>query len=132
VKKSARIRVAAVVVILTPCLFLLAWNANYGPGDPKNIRYALWKRGLVSMNLDLALETMVDDPGRPSVVGKSEDDLRKEFGYLRPIAEANSYLRSCYLNSPWNGRRAMSLRDSNWMVVFEGGKATDLVLAKGC
>jgi hypothetical protein len=106
------------------------------PGyDPKNIHYVAWKWGLVPIDLDKALEIMVGDgvPSKfPLVIGKSEEDLKKRFGYLRTLDEAAPYYRFCYSTSFWNGKNVKFLRTSNWMVVFEGGKATDLVLLKGC
>jgi hypothetical protein len=122
------------VIVLIPCLFLGGWMVVYsGSDDPKNLHYLLWKQGLVQMDPNRALETMVDDPNRDSlVIGKSEDELKVRFGYLRQPSEASTYLRYCLFNSPWYGKTVKFLRDSNWMVVFKDGKVTDLVRAEGC
>lgn len=121
---------------LAPVLGVGGWVATYpDSGDPKNVQYVFWKWGIVHIDLDRATDVMIGDPSRGSlVIGRSEGELKARFGYLRPLSDANSYLKYCYFNSPWsrNGKTAMSLRNSNWMVLFENGKATDLVLAKGC
>jgi hypothetical protein len=130
--KSLHVGIA--LIVLVPCLVLGLWEATYpGIDDPKNIHYLLWKSGFASIDLDRALGTMTHDAHSESLVlGKSEDELRKRFGYLRSLDEASSYLRNCYQGSYWNGQRVMFLRNSWYMVVFKNGKATDLVLVKGC
>jgi hypothetical protein len=130
---SKEIRIGAAVIVLIPCLVLGVWVAAHpDSSDPKNIQYVMWKQGLFQMNEDLALGTMVGDySSRSLVIGKSEQDLKKRFGYLRTIKEIPYYNR-CYSDSPWNGKPVKLLRSSNWMVVFDGGKAIDLILLKGC
>ena len=122
------------LIVLVPCLVLGGWEATYpGIDDPKNIHYFLWKKGLASIDLDRALGTMTGDTHSESLVlGKSEDELRKRFGYLRSIDEVSSYQRDCYQNSPWKMERVVFLRNSWYMVVLKNDKATDLVLVKGC
>ena len=101
--------------------------------DPKSIKYVLWKAGAYPMNLDSATGSMIGDAKRDKlVVGRTRRELEAKFGYLLPRADASPYLRDCYENSSWKGRDVEFIRTSRWMVVFEGGKATELVLIKGC
>jgi len=101
--------------------------------DPKNIKYVLWKAGAYPMNLDTATGTMVGDAKRGKlVVGRTRQELQARFGYLLPLPDASPYLRNCYENSSRKGREVVFIRTSPWMVVFDGGKASELVLIKGC
>ena len=85
------------------------------------------------MNLDIATGTMIADASRNKlVVGKTEAELRSKFGYLVTLSDASQYLRSCYQSSPWKDRKVLFIRRSPWMVLFDGDKATQLVLIKGC
>jgi hypothetical protein len=54
---------ALILAILLPILGLSLWIATYpDDGDPKNIKYVLWKHHLnPSMNLDVAVGTMTHD-----------------------------------------------------------------------
>lgn len=105
----------------------------YPDGDPKNVKYVLWKAGLYRMNLDTAADTMIGDAGHDRlVVGKTRAQLRNKFGYLLTPGEASQYVRGCYQNSDWRNKEVLFIRQSPWMVVFHGDKATDLVLIKGC
>lgn len=134
-------------------LFLLAvgvvlvWLGAYpDEGDPRNIRYVLWKHGLnKNMDLDNALFAMVRDVSRErQVQGLTNDQLKARFGYVRTLAEVTPYYRACYFSpgvfSQGDAGRAeiaaksedaFFLRDSPWMVVMKNGKAVDLVLCKG-
>lgn len=125
-------------ISLTLALLLIVaiglWQAAYhGPGDRKDLRYQAWKLGIYPMNLDQATGTMVSDiwPDR-LVVGKSREDLVKRFGYVTPLNQASDYVKYCYFNSPYYGKEVVILRRSNWMVVMQNGRATNLVLLKGC
>jgi hypothetical protein len=114
-------------------VFVAAWVLTYPNGDPKNIKYVLWKAGVYRMNLDTAADTMIGDSGRNKlVVGRSKDQLRDKFGYLVTPANASQYLRGCYQNSDWRSKEVLFIRQSPFMVVFDGDRATDLVLVKGC
>ncbi len=76
---------------------------------------------------------MIGDPDRDKlVIGKTPDQLRDRFGYLTELAQASPYLRNCYLSSGWSGKTVMFIRKSPWMVVFDNGHASELVLIKGC
>jgi hypothetical protein len=124
----------ALVVLVFFVVAVVGWESTYpSDGDPKNIKYVLWKTGLYRMNLDLVTGTMIGDPGREKlVVGKTKSQLRERFGYLLPPAEASPYLRGCYQDSSWKNRDVQFIRKSPWMVVFDGDKASELILVKGC
>jgi hypothetical protein len=110
------------------------WVVVYpSDSDPKNIKYVLWKNGLYRLNLDTATGTMIGDASRDQlVIGKTKVQLREKFGYLSTPAAASQYLRVCYQTSGWKDRDALFIRNSEWMAIFEGDRATDLVLIKGC
>jgi hypothetical protein len=124
------------VILALALLFavLMGWYFTYpSESDPKNIRYVLWKNGLYGMNLDGATGTMIGDVRRDDlVVGRTKGQLRERFGYLLIPADASPYLRGCYQSSSWKDRDVLFIRKSAWMVVFDGDKATELVLIKGC
>lgn len=74
---------------------------------------------------------MIGDCNRDSLVlGKTKEQLRKQFGYVRTLEEAGDYLRYGY-QLYHKGEDVLFLRDSPWMVVFENGKAVDIYLIKG-
>ncbi len=108
--------------------------------DPKNLYYVLWKHGLnLNMNLDHALDTMVLDPDqRAFVIGSTKEQLKSRYGIVHSISEEPPYYQRCddlaSSNQPavWQeGREAVFLRDSNWMVILEHGRAVRLVQCKG-
>jgi hypothetical protein len=127
-------RKVTVTVLVLIVAAAIGWQATYpSESDPKNIKYVLWKHGLLAMNLDVATGTMIGDPGREKlIVGKTKLQLQQKFGYLPPPAEASSYLRGCYENSTWKNQDVLFIRKSPWMIVFDGEKAKELVLVKGC
>lgn len=114
-------------------LALVGWLLAYpSSSDPKNLKYQLWKMGLMKMDLDTATGTMVGDgASKRLVLGKTRSELQQRFGVLLAPSEANPYLGGFYRQSPWNGQEVVFLRSSPWMVVFKNGVATDLVLVKG-
>jgi len=130
-KRRAIISFAIALVVAA---FFGAWVATYpSESDPRNIKYICWKAGVCRMNLDLATGTMIGDPHRDKlVIGKTEAELRRRFGFLVEPSQAGGYNRGCYEGSDWKSRRVLFLRNSPWMVVFSGDRATDLVLIKGC
>jgi hypothetical protein len=122
-----------VVIFALAAICVCAWALMYPSPDPKNLKYVLWKADLYKLNLDEATGTMVGDRNRDKlVVGKTKAQLRDKFELLLPPADASPYLRGCYQDSYWKGRDVLFIGQSSWMVVFDGGKATDLVLIKGC
>jgi len=113
---------------------VIGWSVAYpSDSDPKNIKYVLWKNGLYGMNLDTATGTMIGDASREKlVIGKTKVQLREKFGYLSMPADVSQYLRGCYQASAWKDSDALFIRNSPWIVIFHGDKATELVLIKGC
>jgi len=118
------------------------WVTGYPDGsDPKNIDYVLWTHGLnKNMNLDDAVGTMTHDVwSERLVVGLSKEQLKGRFGYIRTFNEARPYDQSCYttggtvgeLGVRPDGKEAVYLRDSDYMVLLDKDIAVDLVLCKG-
>ncbi len=129
-KSLARILMLALTFLIA---FVIEWTLTYPSGEPKNIVYVLWKYGLYGMNPDLATDTMIGDSNSEKlIVGMTRAQLRKRFGFLLTPAEVSPYLKACYLASAWNSKNVLFIRKSSWMVVFDGDKATELVLIKGC
>jgi hypothetical protein len=130
-RKRARIITAVLGFVF---IFVATWVLMYpSASDPRNIGYVFWKYGLYRMNLDTASEIMIGDPSRDKiVVGKTKLQLRNKFGYLLTPADASQYLRGCYQQSFWKDREVLFIRKSPWMIVFDGDRATNLVLVKGC
>jgi hypothetical protein len=126
--------VTAIVLPVALLVGVVGWELTYqSESDPKNIKYTLWKSGLYRMNLDSATGAMIGDPGREElVVGKTKSQLQERFGYLLPPADASPYLRGCYRDSSWKNRDVLFIRKSPWVVVFDGDKASELILFKGC
>jgi hypothetical protein len=127
-------------VALSACFFL-AWVTTYTEDyDPKNIDYVLWKHGLnQNMNLDHALGGMTHDTWAVKLVeGKSKSELINRFGYIKTLSQARPYDQLCASNGsfgelgvPAAGKEVVFLRESDWMVILQDGKAADLVLCKG-
>ena len=114
-------------------VLLLGWVLLYPSPDPKNIRYVLWKEGFHTMDPDTAAGIMVGDVDPERIVlGKTKEQLRGRFGYFTALAEASPYLQNCYLSSGRAGKEVLFIRKSDWMIVFDGDRATELVLMKGC
>jgi hypothetical protein len=129
--KSLPIRIVA-VILLAVLLVVGTWVLLYPDGDPKNIKYVLWKTALYKMDLDTAASTMIADAHRDDiVVGRTKAQLRNRFGHLLTLAEATPYNRGCY-QQYWKGKDVLFIRQTQWMVVFESDRASDLVLIKGC
>ena len=114
-------------------LVLVGWLVAYpSSSDSKNLKYQLWKMGLMKMNLDTATGTMIGDgSSKRLVLGKTKPQLQEKFGILLTPDEASPYLSGFYKQSSWNGQDVVFLRSSPWMVVFKNGVATDLILVKG-
>lgn len=122
--------------------FFIQWVKRYPlDSDPKNIEYVLWKHGLnQNMNLDSAVEGMIHDTWAVKLVkGKTKEQLAERFGVIRAYDQARPYDQYC-ANSPETvgqlgvhskGKENVMLRDSDWLVILDQGKAVDLVLCKG-
>lgn len=121
--------------------YFIHWVKAYPAGyDPKNIDYVLWKHELnQNMNLDNAVAAMTHDVWAVRLVeGKSQEKLRARFGFIRTLKEARPYDQLCSTNGSVGergvratGKEVVFLRDSDWMVILDNGKAVDLVLCKG-
>ena len=121
--------VTLVLLIATTVVWALAYPSD---GDPKNVKYVLWKHDLYPMNPDLAMGAMVGDIGRGElVVGKTKAQLQKKFGYLKSPFETGTYMNGCYLESPWKGQDVLVIREEPWMILFSAEKAIGLRLCKG-
>lgn len=124
-----------VVILIAVSLVaaIVVWTLTYpAENDAKNIKYVLWKHDLYPMNLDTASGTMIGDSNRDKlVVGQTKAQLQRKFGYLKSPSDANPYMKGCYLESPWNGRDVLLIREGPWMVLFSGEQATELRLCKG-
>jgi hypothetical protein len=110
------------------------WELLYHNADKKDLRYIGWKYGIYPLDPDSALETMVGDVHREDLVlGKTEVELIKTFGYVTPISQADDgYYGFCYRTSGRPSQPALMLGNSNWMVLMKDGRAEGLVLLKGC
>lgn len=123
----------SVIIVVVVVIFFGGWALTYPSPDPKSIKYVLWKADLYKLNFDEATGTMVGDRNRDKlVVGKTKAQLRDKFGPLLSSAEASPYLKGCYQNSAWKDKDVLFIGQSSWMVVFDGDRATNLVLIKGC
>ena len=124
----------SVIIVVVVVVFFGGWAmTNPSSSDPKNMKYVLWKAGLYKVSLEQATTAMVGDRNRDElVVGKTKAQLKEKFGSLLSPADASPYLRACYQNSAWKGKDVLFIRESSWMVVFDGDRATNLVLVKGC
>jgi hypothetical protein len=131
-RRSVMIAVMIIVTVLV--IFFGGWQLTYPEsGDPKNMRYVFWKAGLYNMSLRQATSAMVGDAHRDELVlGKTRAQLQGRFGPLIPLVDASPYLRGCYENSARKGKDVLFIDNSSWMVVFDGDKAVELVLVKGC
>jgi hypothetical protein len=103
-----------------------------GPSDPRDLRYQGWKLGVYPLRIDDALKTMIEDPKRDSlVIGKTREQLANRFGFVS-ATPGNESVKYCSNNSQSREKPVLFIRDSNWMVLMNDGKADGLVLAKGC
>ena len=114
--------VLAVIVFLRP-----------DPIEETSVRYWAWKHGLVTMDLDRALDEMVNDTGRDSLVlGKTKQELDAKFGFTIQVEQASPYVQYCYKNSQYTKSHVVMLRHSNWMVLMRDGIAAELLRVSGC
>jgi hypothetical protein len=115
-------------------LAVVGWESlYYGPYESKDLRYRCWRLGLYPLKIEGALETMVVDPRRDTLVlGKTQKQLVSKFGYVSSIADADNYAKYCYENSQYRRTTVLLLRKSHWMVVMTNGRASDLLFVKDC
>jgi len=128
--RTLRWFVAATVIVVVG---VAGWQfVVVGADDPRDLRYQAWKLGLYSLRTDAALNVMISDSHRDSlVVGKTREEIDRRFGSVSPVP-GNTYVKHCYENSPYRGTSVLFIRNSNWMVRMKDGVAAGLVLAKGC
>lgn len=129
--KSLPVRIVVVIVFIA-VLAIGGWSLSYPGDDPKGIKYVAWKAGLCKMDPDLAVGIMVGDANRDRlVVGKTKEQLRRRFGDLLTLEEAPEYYRQGHDDSAWKNSDVLFIRNSPWMIVFDGDRATRLILMKG-
>lgn len=127
------VKLTLVVILGLSILFAAGWVSTYTSRDPKNLQYILWKAGVYKLDLSSATDTMIGDANSDKlVVGKTKAQIEKRFGPLLTPEQATPYLRGCWQDSDWKNKVVFFIENSPWMVVFDGDKATDLVLIKGC
>jgi hypothetical protein len=127
-------RVTLTVAIISGilCLTAGAWFATYpSSDDPKSIQYTLWKMGFHDLDQARAAGDMVGDVNRDElVVGKTKEELRHRF-VLQAPAQTTAYYRKCDAGPFLKNRSVLFIEDSEWLIIFTGDKATELVLCKG-
>jgi hypothetical protein len=124
----ALLAVALCGIVLVAMAFL-----SPDPTEATSMHYWGWKHGLIKMDLDRALNEMVNDPGRDSLVlGKTEPELSAKFGFTLLVENAPPYRQYCYKNSQYSKDRVLMLRQSNWTVLMRGNKAAQLIRVSGC
>lgn len=128
-----RLLILAAAPIIALLLSISVWVGMYpSENDPKNVRYVLWKLSICTMNIDVAVGTMIGDNNRDDlVIGRTSSELQRRFGFLRGRGEVSSYLRLYSQSPPWRDKEVLFIRASPWMVVFENGRAVKLILVKG-
>ena len=121
-----------VALILMPLLITIGWALLYSDqSDYKNLRYSCWKIGMCSMNLDTAVNAMVNDLDRTDLIrGKNLSQIEKKFGYVTTLENAYPYLRQIH-DEQFKGKEVVFLRHSDLMVILENGRGVDLVYIKG-
>jgi len=127
------IAIALSVPVALAVLYVLFWWAWYPQNDGRSLRYTLWRAELLPMDLDTAVAAFFSDPYRREfVLGHSEAQLRARFGTLLTPHEAGPMLETCWRDSSWHSDKTLFIRKSWFMLVFDDGVATDLVLMKPC
>ena len=119
------------VPLATAAFFVGGWLALYpDPADPKSFAYTLWKAGYRPMDLEDAIDAVIHDPDRDSVlIGKTEAELRVRFGIIGPLTADG---RQCVVDTPWRDAKLLMLRDSPMAVAFKNGRSYDHVMLKDC
>ena len=121
-----------IALVVMPLLMTIGWALLFqDQSDPKNLRYSCWKIGVCSMNLDTAVDAVVNDPNRMDLIrGKTVAQLVKKFGYVTTLENAYPYLRQIH-DEQFKGKEVVFLRHSDLMVILENGRGVDLVYIKG-
>lgn len=118
--------IVAVTLIVVSALWVGFYPDKY---DPKNPQYVLWKWHLARIDLDRAVSTMQHDRGSEQMIlGKSEKELTRRFGYLLPPEAAAPCYRSDSEGIAPPGDKVFFLRKSDYLIVFHDGVAVRVVL----
>jgi hypothetical protein len=129
---SSGVRTCAIVFVCL-LLFLAIWAVVYPRDDPKGLEYTLWKAGAWKMDLSEATGIMVGDSHHDElVVGKTRQKIEKRFGPLLTLDQATPYEQFCLKGSDWEKEEPLFIRQNPWMILFNNGKATDIIFIKGC
>lgn len=127
---------AAATFLAVAALTLAIWYSLYPqPWDPKNPGYVLWKASLNPFeNLDSAASALVFDGHRDELlIGRSEADIRRTFGELRPLGAAQPYLRECLATYGWTKQgKVYFIRNTLLAVIIRQGIVRAHVNAKSC
>lgn len=118
------------IIVALLLVVTVGWEALYPDHyDPKNIHYVLWKWHLAPIDLDRAVSTMHHDRwSERMILGKSEGEVTRRFGYLLPPEDAPPCFRAASVGVAPPGDKALFLRKSDYLVVFHNGIAVNVVL----
>jgi hypothetical protein len=126
------ILVLIAVAVIVAALYVFLFHIDLPPSDHNSIPYILWRHGYSTMNEKHAVEVMLEDQNRNDlVVGKTQSELAQRFTLITP-AQALPYYRRCYEASAWKGHKALFIKSTPWLIVFNDDKAVELLLVKGC
>src|SRR5580700_6102899 len=116
-------------VVLALVVFFGLWEWSYpGSADPKNLHYVAWKWHLLPIDHMRALGVMTHDTySERLVLGKTPDQLARRFGFVRTVSEVGPYLRD-YCAAARPGASVLFLNNSDYMVVMQNNRVTELVL----
>ena len=117
--------IAAILLVI-----VVGWVGMYPDKyDPKNIHYVLWKWHLAPIDLDRAVSTMHHDRwSERMILGKSEAEVTKRFGYLLSPDAAPPCFRAESEGVAPPRDKALFLRKSDYLVIFHNGVAVRVVL----
>jgi len=130
-KTSKRIAIAGLSLAI---LGIIAWEAHFhGTTDPRDLQYIGWKIGIFPFDPDRALGTMILDTHRDKIVlGKTEDELKAQFVYVRAVSADDAHYKDCFKYFGHSaGGRLLTLRDTDWVVLMKNDHVAALTLAKG-
>jgi hypothetical protein len=128
-KSSTAQTVATILLALV--LFVGIWYSLYPDGgDSHSVRCFLWKAGIYSADRTLAPFAMLGDRHREElIVGKTKEQLKSRFTLLT-LDEVSHYYRDGH-DAGGKDRDVLFIKGTPWMIVFEGDRATELILMKG-
>ncbi len=96
-----------------------------------NLRWILWKHHLWPYDANIALRYLNVDVGfRQSLEGKTRSDIQRFFPVLvspdHPLTAEQKYYSKDMHDRDW-----WWIDDSNWAILFDGGKVEDIRPIKG-